>query len=62
LWAVWALTGGGNLWPAWLTGLWAIGLATKAWDVYISKPIIQPDAPRNRAGSSAAVGLSAEHG
>jgi hypothetical protein len=46
LWAVWALTGGGYAWPAWVTGGWAIGLILNAWDVYMRAPISEAEIRR----------------
>jgi hypothetical protein len=46
VWAVWAATGAGDLWPAWLTGLWGIGLVLNAWDVYFRTPITEADVQR----------------
>ena len=46
LWAVWAATGAGYPWPAWVTGLWAIGLLLNAWDVYFRAPITESDVQR----------------
>jgi hypothetical protein len=46
VWAIWAATGAGNLWPAWLTGIWAIGLLFNAWDVYFRAPITENDVRR----------------
>ncbi|MCW3032058.1 MAG: hypothetical protein QOK19_2383 [Solirubrobacteraceae bacterium] len=43
VWVAWAATGAGNLWPGWLTGIWAIGLLTNAWDVYFRVPITETD-------------------
>jgi hypothetical protein len=40
---VWALTGGGYFWPAWVLGCWAIGLVLHAWDVFIRKPVTDSD-------------------
>ncbi len=45
-WVLWAVTGGGYPWPAWITGLWAIGLVLNAWDVYIRRPITEADVQR----------------
>ena len=42
LWAIWAATGG-YPWPAWVTGLWAVGLLLNAWDVYLRAPITEAD-------------------
>ena len=46
VWGVWALTGQGDLWPLWLTGLWAIGLVLNVWDVYGRRPITEADVRR----------------
>lgn len=43
LWAVWAVTGAGYPWPAWVTGGWAIGLLLNAWEVYGRRPITETD-------------------
>ena len=41
--AVWAMTGGGYFWPAWILGLWAVGLIMHAWDVYWRRPVTEAD-------------------
>jgi len=46
LWAVWAVTGGGYPWPAWVTGGWGIGVLMNAWDVYFRKPITGDEVER----------------
>jgi len=46
LWVLWAVTGAGYVWPAWVTGLWAIGLILNAWDVYFRSPITETDIQR----------------
>ena len=46
LWAVWAVTGAGYPWPAWVTGAWGIGLLLNAWDVYFRSPITEADVQR----------------
>lgn len=46
LWAVWAATGAGYPWPAWVTGGWAIGLILNAWDVYWRTPITEAEVQR----------------
>ena len=43
VWILWALTGQGYPWPAWLTGLWGIGLVLNAWDVYARRPVTEAD-------------------
>jgi hypothetical protein len=46
VWGVWALTGAGDVWPVWLSGLWAIGLLMNAWDVYGRRPITEAEISR----------------
>ena len=46
VWAIWASTGHGYPWPAWLTGLWGIGLVLNGWDVYLRRPITDADVDR----------------
>jgi 2TM domain len=46
LWAVWAATGAGYPWPAWVTGGWAIGLVLNAWDVYFRAPVTEAEVQR----------------
>lgn len=40
---VWALSGRGYFWPAWVMGAWGIGLVMHTWDVYFRKPITEAD-------------------
>jgi 2TM domain len=46
VWAIWAVSGTGYPWPAWVTGGWAIGLLLNAWDVYFRRPITEADVQR----------------
>ncbi len=46
VWGIWAVTGAGSPWPAWLTGLWGIGLIMNAWDVYGRRPVTEEDVER----------------
>lgn len=46
VWAVWAATGAGYPWPAWVSGGWAIGLLLNAWDVYFRSPITEAEVQR----------------
>lgn len=46
IWAIWAVTGAGYPWPAWVTGGWGIGLILNAWDVYMRAPITEADVRR----------------
>jgi len=43
VWVIWATTGAGYPWPAWLTGIWGIGLLLNAWEVYFRRPITDAD-------------------
>ena len=43
VWAIWATTGAGYPWPAWLTGIWGIGLLLNGWEVYLRRPITDAD-------------------
>ena len=40
---IWALTGGGYFWPAWIIGLWGVGLIMNVWDVYFRRPVTEHD-------------------
>jgi hypothetical protein len=40
---VWALTGGGYFWPAWVMGFWGIGVVMNIWDVYFRRPVTEHD-------------------
>jgi len=44
--AIWALTGGGYFWPAWVMGAWGIGLVLHAWDVFLRHPVSEADIDR----------------
>ncbi len=41
--AVWAITGGGYFWPAWVLAGWGVGLVLHAWDVYWRRPVTESD-------------------
>jgi hypothetical protein len=40
---IWAITGSGYFWPAWLIGLWAIGVIMHGWDAFIRRPVTEED-------------------
>jgi hypothetical protein len=43
--AVWALTGGGYFWPAWVIGGWGVGMVLASWD-YLRGPVTEADVDR----------------
>jgi hypothetical protein len=40
---VWAITGTGYFWPAWVLACWGAGLVLHAWDVYWRRPVTEAD-------------------
>lgn len=46
VWTIWVVTGAGDPWPAWITGLWGIGLLMNAWEVYGRRPVTEADVQR----------------
>ena len=40
---VWAVTGAGYFWPAWILGGWGIGLVLHAWDAFVRRPVTDAD-------------------
>jgi uncharacterized ion transporter superfamily protein YfcC len=43
---IWAVTGAGFFWPAFVILGWGIGVAAHAWDVYARKPITEEEIRR----------------
>lgn len=43
---IWAVTGAGYFWPAWIMGAWGIGLVMHAWTAFFQKPITEEDIQR----------------
>ena len=41
--AIWAMTGRGYFWPAWVIGCWAAGLLLHAWDALLHRPVTEAD-------------------
>ncbi|HZQ57267.1 MAG TPA: 2TM domain-containing protein [Acidimicrobiales bacterium] len=37
--AIWASTGRGYFWPAWVLGMWGAGLVMHAWDAFLRRPV-----------------------
>jgi hypothetical protein len=46
LWSIWALTDGGFAWPAIVSLGWGIGLVMTVWEVYVRRPIGEPEVRR----------------
>jgi hypothetical protein len=40
---VWAFTGAGYFWPAWVIGGWGSGLVIHAWDAFLRRPLTEAD-------------------
>jgi hypothetical protein len=40
---IWAFTGSGYFWPAWVMAGWGVFLALAVWDVYFRRPISDAD-------------------
>ena len=43
---IWAFTGAGYFWPAWVIGGWGIGLVLHAWEAFVRRPITEADIDR----------------
>ena len=43
---IWAISGGGYFWPAWVLLGWGVGLVLNAWDVFFRRPITDADVDR----------------
>ena len=41
--AIWALTGYGYFWPAWVMAGWGVGLILAGWDLYYRPPVTSAD-------------------
>jgi hypothetical protein len=52
--AVWALSGGGYFWPAWVMAAWGVGVVMHAWTAFFQKPITEEEIEREmRRGGDA---------
>jgi len=40
---VWAFTGAGYFWPAWVLGCWGAGLVLHGWEAFVHRPITDSD-------------------
>ena len=43
---VWAITGAGYFWPAWVIGFWGAGLLLSAWDVFYRRDVTDEEIQR----------------
>jgi 2TM domain len=43
---IWAISGAGYFWPAWVMLGWGVGLALNAWDVFFRRPVTEADVDR----------------
>ena len=41
--AIWVVTGAGYFWPAWLMGMWGIGLVLHGWEAFVRRPVTDDD-------------------
>ena len=46
---VWAFTGAGYFWPAWVLAGWGVGLALHAWETFVRRPVTDEDIDRELA-------------
>jgi hypothetical protein len=44
--AIWAMTGAGYFWPAWVMFGWGVGVILNVWDVYFRRPVTEHDIQR----------------
>jgi hypothetical protein len=40
---VWAVTGGGYFWPAWVIAGWGAAIVLHAWDAFLRRPVTEAD-------------------
>jgi hypothetical protein len=41
--AVWAITGAGYFWPAWVLLGWGVAVVLHAWDAFLRRPLTEDD-------------------
>jgi hypothetical protein len=46
---IWAATGSGYFWPAWVLLGWGVALVLNAWDVFFRRPVTEADVDRELA-------------
>jgi hypothetical protein len=52
---IWAMTGAGYFWPAWVLAGWGIGVVMHAWAAFGQKPITEDDIEREMKRGGQAV-------
>jgi uncharacterized ion transporter superfamily protein YfcC len=40
---IWALSGRGYFWPAWVMAAWGVGLVMHFWTAFVQRPITEED-------------------
>ena len=40
---IWAVTGRGYFWPAWVLGGWGLGMVLSFWEIFRRRPITEDD-------------------
>ena len=40
---MWAATGAGYFWPAWVMGCWGMGLVLHAWETFVRRAVTDAD-------------------
>ena len=43
---IWAISGAGYFWPAWILLGWGVALVLNVWDVYFRRPVTERDIDR----------------
>lgn len=49
---IWAISGAGYFWPAWVLLGWGVGVALNAWDVFFRRPITEAEIRQEMERSS----------
>jgi len=40
---IWAVSGAGYFWPAWVMVIWGIGLVLHGWNAFVRRPVTEAD-------------------
>jgi hypothetical protein len=54
---IWAISGAGYFWPAWVLLGWGVGLALNAWDVFFRRPITDSEIRQEMARGNGDAGV-----